>query len=304
MVKREAITIEPRSAPYLEAAVRAGGASVVAPAEASAMIWTKPADPAALAAMINNHQDLGWVQLPWAGIEPYLSVMDHDRMWTNAKGIYAPPVAELALGLLLAGFRQVHKYARATEWSRRSGRTLMGAKVTIVGGGGIARSFTDLIAPFGCEVTVVRQHHRPFDGAQRVLTVDDLHEGLTGADAVVLALPLLAHTRNIIGEAELALLGADSWIINVARGAHIDTDALVKALQAGQIGGAGLDVTNPEPLPDGHPLWSLPNAIITPHSGNTQEMAKPLLGALVTENVRRWIAEEPLAAMVDLDLGY
>jgi phosphoglycerate dehydrogenase-like enzyme len=95
-----------------------------------------------------------------------------------------------------------------------------------------------------------------------------------------------------------------AWLVNVARGRHVVTDDLVKALQAGEIGGAGLDVTEPEPLPEGHPLWSLPNCIITPHVGNTPEMAKPLLAERITANVRRWAQGEPLIGPVDRALGY
>ena len=95
-----------------------------------------------------------------------------------------------------------------------------------------------------------------------------------------------------------------AWLVNVARGRHIVTDDLVDALRAGTIGGAGLDVTDPEPLPDGHPLWSMPNCVITPHIGNTQAMAKPLLSARITENVRRWAAGEELLGPVDPALGY
>ena len=96
----------------------------------------------------------------------------------------------------------------------------------------------------------------------------------------------------------------DAWIVNVARGRHIITDHLVEALQRRTIGGAGLDVTDPEPLPDGHALWSLPNCIITPHVGNTPEMAKPLLAKRVTENVRRYRKGKELLGLVDVEAGY
>ena len=95
-----------------------------------------------------------------------------------------------------------------------------------------------------------------------------------------------------------------AWLVNVARGPHVVTDDLVEALRDGAIGGAGLDVTDPEPLPDGHPLWSLPNCVITPHVGNTREMAVPLLSARIAENVRRWAAGEELIGPVDPTLGY
>jgi phosphoglycerate dehydrogenase-like enzyme len=117
-------------------------------------------------------------------------------------------------------------------------------------------------------------------------------------------LALTPDTEGIIGGDELRLMEPHAWLVNVARGRHVVTDDLVKALQAGEIGGAGLDVTEPEPLPEGHPLWSLPNCIITPHVGNTPEMAKPLLAERITANVRRWAHGEPLIGPVDPALGY
>ncbi len=112
------------------------------------------------------------------------------------------------------------------------------------------------------------------------------------------------ETHGIIDAAALAAMPDHAWLVNVARGPHVVTDDLVAALRDGSIGGAGLDVTDPEPLPDGHPLWTMPNVLITPHVGNTPAMAVPLLGARVTENVRRRIAEEPLIGPVDPALGY
>lgn len=299
-----AITVQPRSADWIDAAVEAGGGRLVEPADATAMVWTASSAPDDLAAAVAGHPHLDWVQLPWAGIEPYLDVLDRDRTWTNAKEVYAEPVAEMAHALLLAGFRHLDRYARVQTWTRGEGRNLFGAKVTILGGGGIARSLIDLLGPYRCEITVVR--HRPVEmaGVARVVGDADLHDALAGADAVVLALPLLPSTQGIIGADELALLAPGAHLVNVARGGHVDTDALVTALESGHLGGAGLDVTDPEPLPDGHPLWSIPSVIITPHCGNTREMAKPLLGDRITENVRRYAAGDDLIGIVDLDLGY
>lgn len=299
-----AVTVQPRSADWIAAAVEAGGGRLVPPDEATAMVWTHASAPEDLAAAVAEHPNLGWVQLPWAGIEPYLDVLDRDRTWTNAKDVYSAPVAEMAHALLLAGFRRLDRYARAGTWTRDEGRNLAGAKVTILGGGGIGAHLVDLLAPYRCEITVVRHTSTPMPGVARVLTDADLHEGLRGADALVLALPLLRSTVGIIGAEELALLAPGAHVVNVARGRHIDTDALVDALRSGHLGGAGLDVTDPEPLHDDHPLWSIPTVIITPHTGNTREMAKPLLGARITENVRRYATGEPLVGIVDLDLGY
>ena len=113
----------------------------------------------------------------------------------------------------------------------------------------------------------------------------------------------MKRTRLIDGK-RLGLLADHAWVVNVARGRHIVTDDLVDALRAGTIGGAGLDVTDPEPLPDEHPLWSLPNVLLTPHVGNTPDMALPLLSARVAENVRRWALGEALLGPVDPAAGY
>jgi phosphoglycerate dehydrogenase-like enzyme len=137
-----------------------------------------------------------------------------------------------------------------------------------------------------------------------VLESDLLTDALPGADLVVVALALTPDTEGIISESELALMEPHAWIVNVARGRHIVTADLVTALQKGVIGGAALDVTDPEPLPDGHPLWSLPNCIITPHVGNTPDMARPLLAERITENVKRFAHGEELIGPVDTELGY
>jgi len=300
------ITIRPERDPLLEEAVAAGGGVLVKPAEAVGLVWTHPAQPDDLDAFLCEHPQIRWVQLPWAGIEPYLPVIrrHHDRTWSSAAGVYAEPVGEHALALLLAGFRNLHGYARAKTWSAEAGRNLLGARVVVIGGGGIARVFVDLLAPFGCHITVVRRHDRPFGGANRVLTLERLDEALNGADAAVLALPLVDDTRHVLGAHQLGLLAPGAWVINVARGGHVDTDALVAVLESGHLGGAALDVTEPEPLPDDHPLWSYPNVLITPHTASTKEMSKPLLALRITENVARYGAGESLAGAVDPELGY
>jgi len=142
------------------------------------------------------------------------------------------------------------------------------------------------------------------DGVDDVLEADRFADALPGADLVVLALALTPETEGMFSRGEFTLMEPHAWIVNVARGRHIVTDDLVDALRSGTIGGAGLDVTDPEPLPAGHPLWSLPNCIITPHVGNTPEMAKPLLARRVVENVRRFARGEELIGLVDVDAGY
>lgn len=298
------VSTRPRTAPWIDAAVEAGGGTLVDPAEATAVVWTRADDPARLAALLADHPRIDWVQLPWAGVEPYRSVIDHDRIWSCAKGVYADPVAEHALALLLAGFRQLHHFARTSTWTGDGGRNLLDTRVTILGGGGIARALIGLLAPFRCSITVVRRTPAPMTGVDRVLGPDELHHALTGADAVVLALPLLDETRHLLGADELALLAPGAWVVNVARGEHIVTEALLAALASGHLGGAGLDVTDPEPLPDDHPLWHRPDVIITPHTANTAAMARPLLSARITGNVRRYANGQELIGLIDPDLGY
>ena len=290
--------------PWLGDAVVAGGATLVDPADAEGLVWASTGGADDLAALLAAHAGIRWVQLPWAGIEPFVAVLDDTHVWTCGKGVYALPVAEHALALGLAGLRGLVGYGRASTWTPPRGENLVGAGVTILGGGGIAEELLALLAPFGCRVTVVRRHPQPMAGADQVVGLDRLPAALPGRRLVVLALALTPETRGVIGAAELAAMDGDAWLVNVARGAHVVTDDLVAALGAEAIGGAALDVTDPEPLPDDHPLWSLPNCLVTPHVGNTPDMAQPLLKARIEENTRRFAAGEPRLGLVDPTLGY
>ena len=172
---------------YLADAVLAGGGVLAEPADAEALVWGAPAGPSQLRAAVDAAPAAVWVQLPWAGIEPFVEVLDHDRVWTCGKGVYAEPVAEHALALALAGMRGIGRYARATSWDHEQvGTNLLGSSVVLLGGGGITTSLLRLLAPFGCDVTVVRRTPDPVDGADTVVTLDDLDAALPGADLVVL----------------------------------------------------------------------------------------------------------------------
>jgi phosphoglycerate dehydrogenase-like enzyme len=287
-------------------AVEAGGGLVVGPSEADALVWAEPARADLMPAMLDDNPNIRWVQLPYAGIEPFLDMLRARAHleWTCGKGVYAAPVAEHILMLALAGMRGLATYARSSTWAAPEGRNLFGANVTILGGGGITEELLPLLAPFRCNVTVIRNRVSAMQGATTVVGPDRLHDILPTTDLLVLALALTPDTTEIIAKPELDLLSDHAWIINLARGRHIATDDLVDALRAGQIGGAALDVTDPEPLPDGHPLWDLANCLITPHVGNTPAMGLPLLADRVEENVRRRVAGEPLVGPVDTDLGY
>lgn len=287
----------------LAAAVLEGGGRVVGVAEAEGLIWAEPAEQTLLGKLLSDAPHLRWVQLPYAGIEPFLPYLDDRRQWVCGKGVYAEPVAELALGLLIAGMRGLTEYFPARSWRPPQGRNLRGSRVVILGGGGIANELLRLLAPFNCSITVLRRSGSTIAGAE-VVGFDDLSRVLAGADAVVVALALTSETRGVINAEALSAMPEHSWLVNVGRGEHVVTADLVSALQNGSIMGAALDVTDPEPLPDGHPLWDLPNCIITPHVGNTPEMGLELLARRTADNVRRWAAGEPLLGRVDVSLGY
>jgi len=291
-----------------EAIAQGGGELVALDAEPEALVWLdmSPRGLEDLRLLLASHPGIRWVQLPMAGVEAVFEagLVDQLRSWTSAKGAYAEPVAEHALALALAGLRRLAARARATSWGQPEGTSLYDQPVTIVGGGGITEALLRLLAPFRAEATVVRQLSVPLPGAHRTVGVDALHESLGSATVVVLSLALTSRSRGLIGTRELAVMRHDAWLVNVARGALIDTSALVEALQTGRIAGAALDVTDPEPLPPEHPLWRLENCLITPHTADTLEMTQPLLARRIAENVRRFGAGEDLIGLIDPAVGY
>ncbi len=301
------IAVEPKSGRYesLEASVRSAGGKVVAPEEAEAVVWSDPHRAADLPLLLSGRDNIRWVGLPYSGIEPYLPYLDDKRVWTCARGVYARPVAEHALMLGLAGLRGMATYARASSWSAPEGRNLVDGKVTILGAGGITTELIGLLQGFNTEIVVVRRKPDPVVGADLTVGFDRRLEAVAEAELVVLALALTPETTGVIGRAELEAMAPHAWLVNVARGGHVDTGALLNALDEGQIAGACLDVTDPEePLPDGHPLWSHPKVMITPHVGNTPEMGIPLLSAHIAHNVELFAADQPLEGIVDVTAGY
>jgi phosphoglycerate dehydrogenase-like enzyme len=306
-VTKPLIAIGPVARDSAVRAVREGGGEPTGiDATAQALVWLDPADVDGLRAALTTVTSARWVQLPFAGIEHVAAagILDPGRTWTCAKGAYAEPVAEHALMLALAGLRFLRRRVTARSWGTAAGQSLYDAPVTILGGGGIAASLLDLLTPLRCAVTVVRRQPGEVPGAVRTLQTSALHEALADAQVVFLALALTPSTEHIIGAAELAAMRSDAWLVNVARGGHVDTDALVTALRDRVIGGAALDVTEPEPLPDGHPLWDLDNCIITPHTADTREMVERLLARRIQENVAAFVANRPLIGLVDPAAGY
>ena len=303
------IAVLPRPKSRFVAAVEAAGGTV-APLgpDTRGVVWLSDHEAAGFAEMLAEHPAIEWVQLPWAGVDSFAEVLrssDRERLvWTSAKGAYAQPVAEHALTLALALLRQLPERVRATSWGEKAGASLYGRHVVIVGAGGIALELLRLLQPFGVTSTVVRRAADPVPGADRTVSSDRLLEVLPDADVVVLAAASTPDTARMLGAGEFAAMKSSAVLVNVARGRLVDTDALVDALRTGGIAGAGLDVTDPEPLPDGHPLWDEPTAIITPHSADTPEMTAPLLAERVRQNVTAFLGTGEFAGIVDPTAGY
>ena len=299
------VAVGPTKTPeWIRDAVRAGDCTIVDYDQAEGLVWGDPRGADELGEVVRVHRHFSWVQLPFAGIENFVPHLDDRRVWTSGKGVYSEPVAELCMAFLLGGLRHVIGYSRVNEWTVDHGRYLLGGNIVIVGGGGITTSLVRMLQGFNTHITVVRRHAEPIDGVRRVVGQGELHAVLPTADAVVLACALTPETEGLIGAAELHLMRSDAWLVNVGRGRLIVTDDLVAALRERRIGGATLDVTDPEPLPKGHPLWTLDNCLITPHIGNTRAMAVPLLSERITTNCRLFAAGQPLVGVVDVSLGY
>lgn len=288
---------------HAAAVERAGGVLVPLGEATRGLIWGGGAG-AELAALIDAHPAISWVQLPLAGIDPYRVALDRPVRFTSAKGVFGEPVAEHALALTLALLRSLPARAQARSWGTPRATSLYDARVVIVGAGGITQELIRLLAPFRARIVVARRTADPVDGAETTTTLEGLGAHLGDADVVVLASALTPQTRGLVDAAFLARLPRRAVLVNIARGEIVDTAALVDALSEGRIAGAGLDVVDPEPLPDGHPLWGREDVLITPHTANTAEMMLHLLGARIEENVRAFLAGDELQGVVDPDAGY
>jgi phosphoglycerate dehydrogenase-like enzyme len=290
------VHVAPDPDPLVETAVREAGGEVAPLDAADGLVWMD-SNPDGFPTELPDA--VRWVQLPSAGVERWLDRIDRERQWTSAAPAFGRPVAEHALALMLAGVRRLHEFARSSTWTRPPIAQLADSTVALIGAGSIGRALIELLEPFRVEVLAVTRRGR--DGT---LPIDRVDEVWPRAHFVVIAAPATPATRHLVGAPQLAAMREDAWLVNVARGALVDTDALVAALADGAIGGAALDVTDPEPLPDGHPLWSEPRALITPHVANPDATLRSDLAGLVGEQVRRLAAGEPLLSPVDPDAGY
>ena len=302
--------VEP-SASLAEGAVRqvveaAGGSVVDRPDLATAILWTSR-DVAGLNDAL--HPGIAWVQLGGVGIETWFAsdVFRHPATFTYAGGYFGEQVAEHALALLLACSRRLMTCARATSWAEGpavEGTPLANATVCVVGTGDIGTHLIRMLVPLAPRLLAVNRSGRPVPNADSTFGRSELKSALSQSDYVVLCVPSTGETRHLFNADGLAAMRRDAWLVNVGRGDAIDSDALVAALDSGQLAGAALDVTDPEPLPDGHPLWSHPRVLITPHVANPPEARDASLLRLIGENARRFVEGRELTSKVNVERGY
>jgi phosphoglycerate dehydrogenase-like enzyme len=266
--------------------------------------------------LVSAATDLRWIQVLSAGVEHCVSVpglLERDIRLTNMQRVAGPVMAEHVFALLLGLTRNVGHWIdaqRAAQWRRTEGGrdrmvSLRGKTLLVVGLGGIGTEVARLGHAFGMEVIATRASAR--QGPTYVSYVGLPHELNTlarRADVVVSTVPLTGQTRGIFDADFFGALPAGALFINVGRGGSVDTAALLDALENGQLAGAGLDVTDPEPLPADHPLWRREDVIITPHVSAGSDAGREDRWLIARENLRRYVAGEALLSVVDLERGY
>jgi len=288
------IAIEPTSRQEFNDAVSiSGGEPCKLAGDVTALIWTDYHQPALLRDTLDANPQLEWVQLPFAGVDAFADVISRAPRFTSAKGAYSEPVAEHALALMLALGRDLRTRVLATSWGEKFAVSLYDSKVLVVGNGGIAVELCRLLNPFGTEVACLDSK-----------SIHRLGQELASADFVVLACALTDSTRHLFGKAQFELMKRTSYLVNVARGPIVVTEELIAALDQGLIAGAGLDVTDPEPLPDGHPLWSAKNVIITPHTADTDEQVVRMFAERIRANTLAFLSKADWIGVVDKKVGY
>lgn len=257
-----------------------------------------------------------WVHIQSAGVDGYADrsvYAREDVIVTRTADTFGVAIAEHTLGMMLALVREFPYYMRRQAehaWGRREPHgaarsELGGAVVLMLGMGSLAGELLPLLAPFGCEIIGVRRDaSKPAAGYDAVYATQELKDALARADFVVSTLPLTAATRHILGEQEFAAMKRGAFLVNVGRGGTVDHDALASALASGYLGGAGLDVTEPEPLPADSPLWDLPNVFITPHSSGLSTETWRRRAELLASQCERYLAGEELLWRVDFEAGY
>jgi glyoxylate/hydroxypyruvate reductase A len=249
---------------------------------------------------------LRWVQVTGAGVDGFLGAPFPPRViLTRAENVFGPWMAEYTFGWLLwgtqqtEGFRQVQ---RARRWEPTYPGRLAGKTLGVLGLGSVGRTIARVGRAFSMQVLGLNRSGRRVPEVDRVYRRTGLRDMLRLADYAVLALPLTPETRGLVGEAELRAMRPSAWLVNVGRGALVQEDALLRALRERWIAGAVLDVFVEEPLPPEHPLWEMPNVVVTPHISGPSDPAE--IAPILNDNLRRFLQGRPLRGRVDIRRGY
>ena len=300
------IAIEPKSNPaYEQAVVSAGGKVASLSNQVKGLIWTDYSAPDLLAKLLNHNPQIEWVQLPFAGVDAFAEILSAPVRFTSAKGSYREPVAEHALALSLALGRQLPVRVKATSWGKREAVSFYDSSILIIGAGGITEELIEMLTPFRARISVCRnQTELPVAGSHEVFGLDQLGEKISDADLVVIACALTNQTRGLFDKDLLSKMKSTAFLVNVARGPIIKTTDLLAALEAGTIAGAAVDVTDPEPLPDGHPMFGRDDLIVTPHTADTKEIVMRHFALRVEQNVKAFLGLGPWVGEVDPGRGY
>ena len=267
--------------------------------------------------MLSASPELFWIQVYSAGVERCVenpAMHKGNKLLTNGQRIGSPALAEHAIAMMMMlarGLDVYHanqlegKWKRQTVLERSDQMELEGRTLLVVGLGGIGTQVAKRGHGLGMRVIATRNSRR--EGPEYVEYVglpDELNELAARADVVINTAPLTDRTRGIFNTAFFDAMKPSAFFISVGRGGSTVTDDLVEALKSGSIAGAGLDVTDPEPLPEGHPLWMMPRVIISPHTAGRSDKGRDRLYLMVKENLRRYVSGEPMLSVVDIERGY
>jgi glyoxylate/hydroxypyruvate reductase len=271
----------------------------------------------------SNFQDLPdlapnvrWMQCTSAGIGQTVRRYSYDKrmpqtVFTTASGVHAAPLAEFCIMTMLMhnkGAARMFRAQQRNHWERYAGTDLRGRTLVIIGVGKIGREVARLAQAFGMNVIGIKRSVAGADLAalhvDEVYAAEDLHKALPRAEYLALVAPHTDQTDKLLGADELALLPPDAFFINIGRGATVDEPALIEALRSGRLGGAALDVFAEEPLAPESPLWGMPNVLISPHSGSTTDRENGRITDLFCENLRRYLAGEPLLNVLNIGTLY
>lgn len=260
--------------------------------------------------VLSDAPALRWVHTISAGVDGLINDQLRERgiTLTNAAGAYAIPIAEWVLHALLMIVKRGPQMVLAQQERRWhdaiDSDELTGKTLTILGAGGIGREIARRAAAFDMRVWAVNRSGRAVPHVERVVSGDGWRDLLPETDMLVLAAPLTAATRGLVGARELALLPRHAWLINIARGSIVDEPALIEALRGGTLAGAALDTFTSEPLPPDSPLWTLPNVIVSPHHSGSSPHSEERALDLFIDNLQRFVSGAELRNVVDLEAGY